>query len=499
MKLTDLLSGLEYRVLAEGKGLDIDVCDVSYDTRKPIIPGSAFVCIRGAKHDSHSFAATAVEMGAAALIVEEPVPVDSVPVIQVENTRIALALTAANVFGHPADQLKKIGITGTKGKTTTTYLLKAILEKAGHKVGLIGSIGALIGDEPVHTINTTPESYELQKLFRQMVDAGCEYAVMEVSSQGLMLHRTAGIEFEVGIFLNISRDHISPWEHQTLEEYLHCKSLLFRQCKLGIINRDDEKFEQILEGHTCQVETFGFSREADTRVGSMETVKAPGYMGVHYTASGLHPISVTVGSPGRFTVYDSLAAICAADHFGIPSDVYTPALQRVTIRGRVETIDIRAPYSVIIDFAHDGIGIASLINGLQQYQPNHIIAVFGSDGNRTKIRRADAGEILGNQADLTILTSNSPRFEPLEEINADIQVGLDRTTGKYEIIPDRRTAIKYAMSVAERGDMILLIGKGHWDYEEINGVKYPFDERVVVKELFEELRRERGETVTSVD
>ncbi len=489
MKLSEMLAGLDHRFLQQTS--DPELTDVAYDTRK-LTPGCAFVCIRGAKLDSHALAAQAAEQGAAALIVEHAVdaPAD-IPVVQVADTRIALAEMAANFFGHPARQLKTVGITGTKGKTTTTYLLKAILEEAGHKTGLIGSIGALIGTEPVKTINTTPESYELQKLFRRMVDEGCEYAVMEVSSQGLMLHRTAGVTFDVGIFLNISRDHISPWEHQSLEEYLHCKSLLFRQCRLGILNRDDAHFDAILDGHTCAVETFGFDRAADTRVDMMETVKAPGYMGVHYTTIGRHALSVTVGSPGKFSVYDSLAAICAAEHFGISSEVYNAALHRVKIRGRVETIDIPAPYSVIIDFAHDGIGIQSLIDGLHQYQPNHIIAVFGSDGNRTKIRRADAGEILGKCADYTIVTSNCPRFEPLDEINAEIQVGLDRTDGKYEIIPDRRTAIKHAMAMAEPDDMILLIGKGHWDYEEINGVKYPFDERVVVKELFRELQAER--------
>lgn len=489
MKLIDLLAGLDYQVLQPGDGLEQDMTDVAYDTRK-LQPGSVFVCIRGAKADSHDFAAKAVEQGAKALVVEKPVEVAGVPIVQVKDTRYALSIMAANHFGHPADSLKKIGITGTKGKTTTTYLLKSILEHAGHKVGLIGSIGALIGSEPVKTINTTPESYEVQKLFREMVDAKCEFVVMEVSSQGLMLERTAGVLFDVGIFLNISRDHISPWEHHSLEEYLHCKSLLFRQCKLGILNRDDEKVDQILEGHTCEVETFGFDRAADSRIDSVETVKAPGYMGVHYTTTGKYALSVTAGSPGKFTVYDSLAAICAAEHFGVPSEVYNEALHNVKIRGRVETIDIPAPYSVIIDFAHDGIGIRSLIDGLQQYQPNHIIAVFGSDGNRTKIRRADAGEILGNRADLTIVTSNCPRFEPLDEINAEIKVGLDRTKGKYEIIPDRRTAIKYAMSLAQKDDMILLIGKGHWDYEEINGVKYPFDERKVVQELYAELQAE---------
>ena len=491
MKLNELLAGLEYEVLQKGSQWEDEIADVIYDTRN-MKPGSAFVCIRGAKLDSHTLAQQAADRGATALIVEQPVDVQGVTIVKTGDTRTALAIMAANYFGHPAKRLKTIGITGTKGKTTTTYLLKSILEEAGHKVGLIGSIGALIGDREIKSISTTPESYEIQKLFYQMVQEGCTYVVMEVSSQGLMLRRTAGILFDVGIFLNISRDHISPWEHQSLEEYLHCKSLLFRQCRLGIINRDDEKYEQILEGHTCEVETFGYSKEADTRVIGYETVKAPGYMGVHFTTAGKHACSVTVGSPGKFTVYDALAAVCACDHFHIPVSGINKALHDVKIRGRVETIDINAPYSVIIDFAHDGIGIKSLIEALMQYQPNRLIAVFGSDGNRTKIRRADAGEILGNMVDLTILTSNCPRFEPLEEINADIKVGLDRTTGKYEVIPDRRSAIKYAMSLAQKDDLVLLIGKGHWDYEEIQGVKYPFDERVVVKELYEELKAERA-------
>ncbi len=494
MKLKDLLCGLDYDVLQQGNAWETEIADVFYDTRN-MTQNGLFVCIQGAKLDSHTLALQAAERGAVALIVEKTVEVpEGITVVKVENSRIALALTAANYYGHPAEKMKLIGVTGTKGKTTTTYLLKSILESDGHKVGLIGSIGALIGDESIHTINTTPESYEVQKLFHQMAEAGCDYVVMEVSSQGLMLHRTAGFTFDVGIFLNISRDHISPWEHQTLDEYLHCKSLLFRQCKLGILNQDDEKVEQILEGHTCEVETFGYDKEADTRVVGYETVKAPGYMGVHFTTTGKHAASVTVGSPGKFTVYDALAAVCACDHFGVSIAGINKALHDVKIRGRVETIDIPAPYSVIIDFAHDGIGISSLLDALKQYQPNHVIAVFGSDGNRTTIRRADAGEILGNNVDLTIVTSNCPRFEPLEQINAQIKVGLDRTNGKYEVIPDRRTAIKHAMSLAQRDDLVLLIGKGHWDYEEINGVKYPFDERVVVKELYEELQREKGVT-----
>ena len=487
MKLSELFINLDPKLIVSGKDNDPEIVDVCYDTRK-IKPGVVFVCIKGAKADSHDLAAEAVKAGAVALVVEHSVEANTVPVYQVEDTRIALAYMAAEYFGRPAEKLKKVGITGTKGKTTTTFMLKAILEASGHKTGLMGSIEAMAGDKILHAPhNTTPESYEIQRLMAEMVTEGCEYLVMEMSSQGLKLNRAAGVEFEVGIFLDISRDHISPWEHATLEEYLYCKSLLFRQCKLGILNQDDAKLEEILKGHTCEVETYGFDPAADTHIEKVDTIQKPGYMGVHYTTTGKHPIDVTVGNPGNFTVYDSLAAFCAADHFGMDRSTYAKALEQVKILGRVETIDIPADYSVIIDFAHDGIGVTNLVNGLKNYKPNHIIAVFGSDGNRTTIRRADIGEILGNSVDYTIITSNSPRFEPLEKINAEIEVGVKRTKGEYTIIEDRRTAIKEAMKRAVKGDMILLIGKGHWTTEEINGVEYPFDERQVVKELYEEI------------
>lgn len=488
MKLKDLLEGLEYECL-QGD----DTCEISgvaYDTRK-LTKGAAFVCIKGAKLDSHTLVGQALDNGASAFVVEEPVDVGNATVIRVKDSRNALAFMAAAYFGHPARELTTIGVTGSKGKTTSTYMIKSILDAAGYKTGLIGSIGAMIGDKKEKTINTTPESYEIQRLFRQMVDAGCKYVVMEVSSQGLMLERTHGFTFDYAIFLNISRDHISPWEHKSLEEYLYCKSLLFSQCKVGIVNFDDPKHTEILKGHTCQVESFGFLPEADIRIADYQIDGRPGYMGISYRLEGEMNAGVHVGSPGKFSAYDSAAAAIVCSHLGIEEKVINDALNQVKIRGRVEAVDIDAPYTVILDFAHNGIGVENLIKAVREYQPNHVIAVFGSDGNRTKIRRADAGEILGKMADLTIVTSNSPRFESLEEINAEIKVGLDRTDGKYEVIPDRRSAIKHAMAIAQPNDMILLIGKGHWDYEEINGVKYPFDERVVVSELYDELLREK--------
>lgn len=484
MKLEKLLEKLDYQCLRGA--LDIDVSDVVYHTGK-LQDECAFVCIRGAKLDGHTLAQQAVSQGARALIVEEDVPVEGVTVIQVENTRIALANMAAAYFDYPAEKLTTIGVTGSKGKTTTVYMMKAILEKAGYKVGLMGSIGALIDQDPVKTINTTPESYEIQRLFREMVDAGCTHVAMEASSQGFKLHRTSGFVFDYGIFLNIARDHISPWEHATLEEYLACKSQLLKQSKEGVLNSDDPHIDDILEGHICNVHTFGFGKDAMTRVAEYAPIRHKGHMGVHYRTEGEFEQEMYVASPGKFSVYDSLSVACVAQMCGISEAVISTALEDFQVFGRVEVIPIDAPYTVLIDFAHNGIGIENLMKAVSEYEHNRLIAVFGSDGDRTKIRRADAGEILGNLADLTILTSNSPRFEKVEDINNDIKVGLDKTDGEYIEIIDRRSAIKYAMSIAQPKDMILLIGKGHWKTEEIQGVHYPFDERVVIPEIYEEL------------
>ncbi|MCR4925620.1 MAG: UDP-N-acetylmuramoyl-L-alanyl-D-glutamate--2,6-diaminopimelate ligase [Clostridiales bacterium] len=488
MKLTQLLNGIEYEVL--NGSTDLEISDVIYNTKR-IAKNTAFVCIKGAKFDSHTIAQEAVDGGAIAVVVEHEVEVENVTVIKVKDTRIALALMAANLYDHPANKLTTIAVTGSKGKTTTTFMIKEILEKAGNKTGLIGSIGVFSGDKELDPRghNTTPEGYEIHRLFDEMVKDGCKYVVMETSSQGFKLNRTAGLVFDYGIFLNISRDHISPWEHATLEEYLECKAQLMKQCKVGVVNFDDEKLDQILAGHTCEVRSFGFNEGADILVTDYKTISKPKYMGVEYTTKGLMNLTVDVGSPGKFSIYDSVAAAYVCKCCGVKDEIITKALEEIEIRGRVEKVKIDAPYTVVLDFAHNGIGVKNLITAIKEYKPNRIIAVFGSDGNRTKIRRADAGEILGNMADLTILTSNCPRFEKVEDINNEIKVGLDRTDGEYIEINDRRSAIKHAMSIAQEGDFILLIGKGHWDYEEINGVMYPFDERVVVKELYEELKK----------
>ena len=314
-KLDRLLKRLDYTLVQGDIGREIT--ELVYDSRK-VVEGCLFVCIKGAVSDGHGFVEEAALKGAAAVLVQEDVKAPaSVTVVKVEDTRYGLALASAAWFHHPAEKLKIIGITGTKGKTTTTYMVKSILEQAGYKVGLIGTIEAVVGDKTIPANNTTPESYIVQEYFHQMVEAGCQCVVMEVSSQGLMMHRTAGFLFDIGIFTNIEPDHIGPNEHASFEEYLACKGMLFRQCRIGIVNRDDKHWEQVLEGHTCELETFGFSPEADLVAEEARLVGKPGYLGVAYHAKGLVDMEVEVDVPGRFSIYNSLTAIAICRHFQV--------------------------------------------------------------------------------------------------------------------------------------------------------------------------------------
>ena len=313
MKLVQLLERLEYTCL-QGT-TEQEITKVEADSRKAG-EGSLFICIRGAVADGHTFVPAVVAQGTKAIVSEEPLKVpEDVTVILVKDTRYAMAVIAAAYYGYPGDELKVIGITGTKGKTTTTYMVKSILENAGYKVGLIGTIETIIGDTVIPSANTTPESLLVQKYFRQMLDAGCDCAVMEVSSQGLMLHRTAGFTFEIGIFTNIEPDHIGPNEHTSFEHYLECKKMLLRQCKIGIVNRDDEHFEQMVEGHTCKLETYGFSQEADLRAVDARLVTGKGTLGIAYQLEGLLHFPVEIDLPGKFSIYNSLTAIAICRHF----------------------------------------------------------------------------------------------------------------------------------------------------------------------------------------
>lgn len=484
-KLIDLLEGLTYHII-NGEP-EVEIKNVVYDSRK-VKEGDLFLCIRGTVVDGHTYAKEVAEKGAKVLVVEEPVPGLSkeVTVVQVDNTRKAMAYISAAYFNHPARELKTIGITGTKGKTTTTYMVKSILESAGYKVGLIGTIETIIGDKVIPASNTTPESYVLQSYFRQMADEGCDAVVMEVSSQGLMMHRTSGFTFTMGIFTNIEPDHIGPGEHKDFEDYLYCKSLLFRQCKTGIINMDDKHWEQIIEGHTCQVETFGFHKEADLRAVDTRLVAKPGYLGVSYEVKGLMNFSVEIDIPGKFSVYNSLTAIAICRHFQIPVENIKKALKVATVKGRIEMIPVSDHFTLMIDYAHNAMSLESLLSTLKEYEPRRLVCVFGCGGNRSKLRRYEMGEVSGKWADLTIITSDNPRYEEPQDIINDIVEGIKKTNGKHIEICDRREAIAYAIHHGEPGDVIVLAGKGHEDYQEIKGVKYPMDERDIIQEILAE-------------
>lgn len=485
MILRKLLERTEYRCLQGA--VDREVTQLVYDSRKAA-EGCVFVCIRGAVADGHSFAAQVCAAGAAALVVEEPVDVpDDVTLIQVEDTRLALAELSAAYFGYPAEQLRTIGITGTKGKTTTTYMIKSILEHAGHRVGLIGTIETIIGDTHIPAVNTTPESYVIQESFRKMVDAGLTAVVMEVSSQGLKLHRVGGFVFDIGIFTNLEPDHIGPNEHASFEEYMECKGMLFRQCRLGIVNADDAHTKELLAGHTCELESYGLSADAELRAEDMELTRGNGYLGVKYHVRGLVDCPVEIHVPGRFSVYNSLTAIAVCRHFGVTTENIRSALLAAKVRGRIEIVKVSDDFTLMIDYAHNAMSLESLLSTLREYEPERLVCMFGCGGNRSKLRRYEMGEVSGRMADLTVITSDNPRNEEPQAIIDDIKKGIAKTDGAFVEIADRKEAIRYVIANAKAGDCIVLAGKGHEDYQEICGVKHHMDERELIAEVVAEL------------
>ena len=484
MRLESLLQEIDYKVVQGST--EREITQVVYDSRK-VTEGCLFICIEGARFDGHDFAVEMAQRAAAVLVSKDVEGLEScdVTVIKVENTRYAMAFIAAAYFGHPARRLKTIGITGTKGKTTTTYLVKSILENAGYKVGLVGTIETIIGQEHIPAVNTTPESFVLQETFARMVEAGMDIVVMEVSSQGLMQHRSNGFIFDFGIFTNLEPDHIGPNEHASFEEYMQCKGMLFKQCRVGIVNGDDKHSRQVIEGHTCEIETYGMAPDNDLYAKDMELMKQPGQLGVRFTVQGLMDFEARVTTPGRFSVYNALTAIAICRHFAVPVEAIQKALLSAKVKGRIEMVKVSDHFTMLIDYAHNAMSLESLLTTLKEYEPNRLVCLFGCGGNRSKLRRYEMGEISGKLADLTIITSDNPRFEEPQDIIEDIKLGIGKTTGDYVEICDRKEAIRYAIEHGQEGDIIVLAGKGHEDYQEIKGVKYPMDERVLIQEILE--------------
>lgn len=485
MKLSELLKNVA--VLSRAGG-DPEIDDIVYDSRKAR-PGTAFVCLKGYTSDGHKFASSAVEKGASALVISDDLDFDvpeSVAVVKTENTRLTLALMSAELFGNPANELKTVAITGTKGKTTTTAMIAEIFEHAGIPTGTIGTLGVVYGGNTYKTDNTTPESYEIQKAMRDMINAGCKAMVLEASSIGLKHHRLAGLTFDVGIFTNFSDDHIGGVEHKDMAEYLYCKSLLFRQVRNAAANCDDPSYLEITKDFPGELHTFGFSQNAQLRAVNDHLLSDGGFIGVHFETEGDKALSLDVGVPGIFNVYNALAAISAVSFFDIPDQAIIDGLKVAHVKGRVEPVPVPGNYSLLIDYAHNALSMENVLTTLRQYNPHRLITMFGAGGNRPKVRRFEMGEASGRLSDLSVITEDNSRFEDVMDIIEDIKVGLAKTDGKYVVVPKRKEAIRYCMLNAEDGDIIVLAGKGHEDYQEIKGVKYHMDERELIKEIIEE-------------
>lgn len=532
-----------------------EVTQVAYDSRK-VEPGALFVCIRGSRQDGHAFIREAVERGAIVILIEKGAmnveqidricdtlrqdaqcdtevdgsseqdfnrhtlqEVDALQkvsslqkddiwkgdnglqevdkrqklcVLETLNTRAALASISRQWFDNPQETLKIIGVTGTKGKTSTAWMIWKMFTVADQKCGLIGTIEVCYDTWQKKIRNTTPESYELYEILRKMVDHGCQYVVMEVSSQALKLHRVDGIVFDAAVFTNLREDHIGAGEHADFAEYMACKHQLFCQCRMGIFNQDDPYWQEMWRGSSCEkVLTYGFSRQADYWADRVQLLRGSDRLGVQYhlnrhqtgknqgemEVAAENNWNVVVNAPGKFSVYNSLAAIAVAEQYQTGEKAIEKALHTLQVPGRIEMLPVSPRFIVIVDYAHNAMALDALLRTLRDYHPGRIICIFGCGGNRSAERRFQMGEVAGRLADLVVVTTDNPREEDPEKIADEICLGLSEAKGTYGRIPDREQAVAYGISHAKPGDIVVIAGKGHETYQEINGKKYPMDDR----------------------
>lgn len=476
MKLQDLLKGVA--VLESTAAPDTEINEVRYDSRA-VQPGDLFVAIRGYATDGHQYIGKALEQGAAAIVCEEA-PAGA-PAVVVENARRALAEIAANRFGHPADSMTMLGVTGTNGKTTTTYLVKHMLEDAGHKVGLIGTNQNLIGDEVVETERTTPESYELHALFARMRDAGCTHVIMEVSSHSLVLDRVHGIHFAVGAFTNLTQDHLDF--HKTMEEYRRAKALLFTISDKGVINLDDPAAGAMLADAKCPCLTFSCEKDAADLTAKNLKLHADGVEFVAATKGGLARVKLPI--PGHFSAENALTALGIVLQLGMPLADAAKSLATATgVKGRVEVVPTDTDYTVLIDYAHSPDGVENVLRAVRGFAKGRVVALFGCGGDRDRTKRPKMGKIAADLADFCIVTSDNPRTEDPKAIIDDILEGMKGTKTPMQVIVDRPEAIHWALAHAKKDDIIVLMGKGHETYQEVNHVKHHMDEREIVRDFF---------------
>jgi UDP-N-acetylmuramoyl-L-alanyl-D-glutamate--2,6-diaminopimelate ligase len=460
---------------------DINITAVEYDSRK-VRPGALFFCISGFKTDGHLYAPDAVAKGAAALMVTHRLELD-IPQIVVDDARIAMALIAREFYGRPDERMKMIGITGTNGKTTTTYMIKSVLEHSGKKAGLIGTIVNMIGQQELPTERTTPESPDLFALLARMADEGCAEVVMEVSSHSLALGRVSGITFEVGVFSNLTQDHLDF--HETFDNYRAAKKKLFYASKNAAVNADDGAADYMMDGIEIGWRTYGIKEEADVYAKNIEITP----QGVTYDlcfGNAMLPLSIRI--PGIFSVYNSLSAATACLLLGEKLEAIKTGLEAMpSVAGRFEVLDTgERPFTMILDYAHTPDSLENTLRTVNSFARGRIVPVFGCGGDRDRGKRPIMGEIAGTLSMFAVITSDNPRTEDPNEIIRAVEEGMKRTNCPYVCIENRREAIRYAIDNAQAGDVIVLAGKGHETYQEICGVKHPFDEKIVVKELLSE-------------
>ncbi len=482
MILKNLLKDINYELLSGD--LDVTINSLKMDSRK-VSEGDVFICIKGYIVDGCDYIDDAIENGAKVLIVEDDVYRKGVRIVKVEDTKYALVFLSSRYFDYPSKKMNIIGITGTSGKTTTSFMIKSILEEAGYKIGLIGTIGIYIGNEFIKSKNTTPDSYTINYYLDMMYKSGCEFVIMEVSSQALMLKRVEAIDFDIAVFTNLGLDHISDNEHKDFNEYKYFKSLLFKQCKIGIGNLDDAYYGDMFHDAKCLKKTFGRRKDADI---SFDNIKIYNdYMTFDLYLDDRNRVKINM--LGIFNIYNYVSAVSVAKVFNISNEIVFNALSRVKIIGRMEDISISSKFKIILDYAHNGLSLHNILEDLKKMNPKRIITLFGCGGNRDKNRRFDMGRVSGKLSDLTIVTSDNPRFEEPEDIMDDIIKGLKEVSGKYISIIDRKEAIEYAIKNAKEGDVIIIAGKGHERYQEIKGVKYPMDDRDIVNNISDLLRK----------
>ena len=500
MLLSTILNGIDYRLI---KGtLDVHVSSVENDSRK-VSKDSLFVAIKGQQCDGHDYIFRACEQGASCVVVDKEMNKYSdeelienskdydTAIIEMPDTRVAVAMICAQFYGHPEDRLDLVGITGTKGKTTTSFMISEILKRDDNKTGLIGTVCNIVDGQKRETSRTTPESLDIYRLLNEMATKKTDSCVMEVSSHGLKFNRVYGLRFDVGCFTNFFEDHIGPNDHPDLEDYFVSKLKLFDNSRIAVVNSDCAEAKRVFDyaSKRCTVYTYGLSSKSDCYATDIKIASRNGRVGSEFNlVSPWFEGEVFVSLPGKFNVYNALCAICTAGVLKIDFNIVKDALENVFVPGRMQPVPNNMGVNVLVDYAHNAGSLQSALESIRPYCEGRIITLFGCGGNRSKVRRYEMGEVSGNYSDITIITSDNPRDEEPMDIINDILDGMKKTEGKFEVEPDRRTAMKMALSMAKPGDTILIAGKGHEDYQEFeNGRKIYFEDAVVASEVITEM------------